>query len=205
MAFERDGAVARVASARLPIAGEGAMDLDLYAHRRRAGGEELVLVLSAGLAPVPLVRIHSACLTGEAFGSRRCDCGPQLQGALDLLARTPGGTLVYLPGDEGRGIGLVEKIRAYALQDQGLDTVQANQALGHAADLRDYEAAVAVLRFRGVSRVRLLTNNPDKVRALEAAGILVEERVPHEVAVTDECRGYLLTKKTSLGHLISHV
>jgi GTP cyclohydrolase II len=192
-----------VCRTRLPLAHCAAMDLDLYLHRRADAREEMALVLSAGSDPVPLVRIHSACLTGDAFGSVRCDCGPQLRHAIDLVAASPGGLLIYLPGDEGRGIGLVEKIRAYALQDAGLDTVEANHALGFPADLRDYAAAVAVLRARGVRRLRLLTNNPHKVCALEEAGIRVEERVPHEVGRGEANRGYLATKKHVLGHLVS--
>lgn len=192
-----------VSRARLPLAVGVSMDLDLYLHRRADGREETVLALSAGSAPVPLVRIHSACLTGDAFGSVRCDCGPQLRHAIDLLAATAGGLLIYLPADEGRGIGLVEKIRAYALQDAGLDTVEANRALGFPADLRDYAGAVAVLRARAVLRLRLLTNNPHKVRALEAAGIRVEERVAHEVGRAEANRDYLATKKHVLGHLVS--
>lgn len=194
--------LAHVTRTRLPLANGATMALDLYLHRRDGGREETVLALSAGSEPVPLVRIHSACLTGDAFGSVRCDCGPQLRHAIDLLATTRGGLLIYLPGDEGRGIGLAEKIRAYALQDAGLDTVAANHALGFPADLRDYAAAVAVLRARGVRRLRLLTNNPHKVRALEEAGIRVEERVPHEVGRTDANRDYLATKKRVLGHLV---
>lgn len=191
-----------VVRTRLPLTGGASMDLDLYLHRRDGGREETVLALSAGSGPVPLVRIHSACLTGDAFGSIRCDCGPQLHHAIELVAAAGAGLLIYLPGDEGRGIGLVEKIRAYALQDAGLDTVAANHALGFPADLRDYAAAVAVLRARGVARLRLLTNNPWKVRALEEAGIRVEERVPHAVGRTDANRGYLATKKHLLGHLV---
>lgn len=205
MPWAPDGELTRLAGARLPVGDTASMDLDLYVHRRGGGPEETVLVLSAGEAPVPLVRIHSACLTGEVFGSRRCDCGPQLRMALDLLVASRGGMLIYLPGDEGRGIGLVEKIRAYALQEGGLDTVEANHALGFPADLRDYAAAVGVLHARGVRRVRLLTNNPAKVRALEEAGIAVEERVPHEVGVSETSRSYLRAKKRALGHLLSLV
>lgn len=198
-----DGALAHLARAVLPVTDSASMDLDVYCLRRGGGAEQLALVLSAGAAPVPLVRIHSACLTGEALGSLRCDCGPQLRSTLDLLVRTPGGMLIYLPDDEGRGIGLVDKIRAYALQDAGMDTVEANRALGFPPDLRDYAAAVAVLRARGIRRVRLLTNNPDKIRALEDAGIRVDERVPHEPAASSASRSYLLTKKHLLGHLLS--
>jgi GTP cyclohydrolase II len=149
----------------------------------------------------PLVRIHSQCMTGEIFGSLRCDCGPQLQMAMRLISEEGCGVLIYDP-QEGRGIGIVNKIRAYELQDQGADTVEANEALGFEADERDYGMAVAVLLDLGVRRVRFLSNNPAKVAALEEAGIQVAERVPCEPNSSDQAAGYLKTKREKLGHLI---
>lgn len=147
----------------------------------------------------PIVRVHSECLTGEAFHSHRCDCGSQLDEALRLTAEE-GGAVVYLR-QEGRGIGLFEKIRAYTLQDEGMDTVEANLALGHSADLRRFGAAAAVLRHAGYERVRLLTNNPDKIEALEAGGVSVTERLPLHVGHTYQNQVYLATKFGRMGHL----
>ena len=140
-------------------------------------------------------------MTGEVFGSLRCDCGPQLQMALRLISEEGRGILIYDP-QEGRGIGILNKLRAYELQDQGADTVEANEALGFAADARDYGLAVAVLVDLGVKRVRFLSNNPAKVAALEAAGVTVAERVPCEPTSSDQAAAYLRTKKEKLGHLI---
>ncbi len=150
----------------------------------------------------PLVRLHSECLTGEALGSLRCDCGDQLAGALARIAEAGCGVLIYLR-QEGRGIGLVNKLRAYALQDGGLDTVDANLALGLPVDAREYGSAAAVLRALGVQRVRLLTNNPAKRRALEDAGIAVVERVAVEVPPNPTNARYLLTKAARMGHVLS--
>jgi len=149
-----------------------------------------------------LVRLHSQCLTGDVFGSERCDCGEQLDAALTMIGKTGNGVLVYM-FDEGRGIGLLNKIRAYALQDQGQDTVEANHALGFAADMRDYKAGADILLDLGVREVRLMTNNPDKVRQLGKYGLTVVERVPVEVAPGKSNRGYLNTKRTKFGHLLS--
>jgi GTP cyclohydrolase II len=174
-----------------------------------AGPEEEAAVLlhgklSAlrGKKPAPLVRIHSQCLTGDVFTSQRCDCRSQLELALRKIAAAPAGLLLYLP-QEGRGIGLLNKLRAYELQDGGMDTVQANEKLGFAADTRDYSFSAAVLLRLGVRRVRLLSNNPDKVQQLEQAGIEVVERVPCQPRITKTTRSYLTTKKSKLGHLLS--
>ncbi|MCT3012293.1 GTP cyclohydrolase II, partial [Propionibacterium freudenreichii] len=149
----------------------------------------------------PLVRVHSECVTGDVFGSRKCDCGAQLDRALELIA-AQGGVLVYLGGHEGRGIGLAEKIAAYALQEGGADTVEANVARGWDPDLREYGAAAAILRDLGMRQVRLLTNNPDKVQALAGQGIGVDQVVPLVVGVTAQNIDYLRTKVAKMGHLM---
>jgi 3,4-dihydroxy 2-butanone 4-phosphate synthase/GTP cyclohydrolase II len=151
-----------------------------------------------------LVRLHSQCLTGDVFGSERCDCGEQLDAALAMIETAGAGVLIYM-FDEGRGIGLINKIRAYALQDQGQDTVEANHALGFAADMRDYRAGARILADLGVRAVRLVTNNPDKVRQLEEYGLTVTERVPIEVAPGKSNRDYLRTKRAKFGHILSMV
>jgi 3,4-dihydroxy 2-butanone 4-phosphate synthase/GTP cyclohydrolase II len=148
------------------------------------------------------VRVHSECLTGDAFGSLRCDCGPQLDAALERTAEE-GGVVVYLRGHEGRGIGLLAKIGAYALQDAGRDTVQANIDLGWPADRREYGAAAAILTDLGISRLRLLTNNPAKVAGLRAHGLDVTAMVPLEVGRTPENLAYLRTKAVEMGHLLA--
>jgi len=166
------------------------------------GDAHLVLVHGQPAAdPAPLVRIHSACLTGDVFGSRRCDCGEQLDQALALIAAAPAGVLLYL-AQEGRGIGLLNKLRAYHLQDNGLDTVEANLRLGFPADRRDYAVAAQMLGDLGVQRVRLLTNNPAKVQALQRYGLTVVERVPLQVPPNPANRAYLRTKREKLGHYL---
>src|SRR6266566_1900031 len=152
----------------------------------------------------PLVRIHSQCLTGDVFGSGRCDCGDQLHFALERIAERSTGILIYQL-QEGRGIGLMNKLRAYELQDSGHDTVEANHHLGFEADPRNYELCAEVLRHFSVSHVRLMSNNPKKFAALEAAGIRVVERVPIEISPSDGTTKYLKTKKAKLGHLLSKV
>jgi len=150
-----------------------------------------------------LVRMHSECITGEAFGSKKCECGPQLDYALDAIASDPeGGVVIYLRGQEGRGIGLLNKLKAYALQDQGMDTVEANLALGLPSEAREYGAAVSILRDLGIKTVRLMSNNPAKIDALEMAGISVTEYVPIIVGQEDENAGYLETKRDKMGHIL---
>src|SRR5262252_9534301 len=151
-----------------------------------------------------LLRIHSQCLTGDVFGSGRCDCGDQLHCAMEKISARGVGILIYQL-QEGRGIGLMNKLLAYELQDSGHDTVEANHTLGFEADHRNYALCAEVLRFLGVSRVRLMSNNPQKLESLESAGIRVAERVPIEIAPSDGTKNYLLTKKAKLGHLLSKV
>ena len=175
-------------------------------HRdERSGQEHLTLVrgdLRGTAAKGVLTRVHSECLTGDAFTSGRCDCGPQLRAALAAVADEGAGVVVYLRGHEGRGIGLVDKLRAYALQDRGADTVDANLMLGLPADARDYGAAVEILHDLGVRAVRLMTNNPDKVEALRNSGIEVREQIPLLTAVTPNNVAYLRTKTQRLGHTL---
>jgi GTP cyclohydrolase II len=166
-------------------------------------GEALALIHGTlGPTPLPLVRLHSECLTGDVLGSLRCDCGEQLRDSLALVGEADAGVLLYLR-QEGRGIGLVNKIRAYALQDGGLDTVDANLALGLPVDRREYASAAAILRHLGVGRIRLLTNNPLKQAALERHGVEVAERVPLIAAPNAVNNGYLRTKANRLGHLLA--
>lgn len=161
----------------------------------------VALVMGDIRSAPPLVRIHSQCLTGDVFGSLRCDCRPQLELALTKISAAGAGILLY-EQQEGRGIGLMAKLKAYELQDQGRDTVEANEELGFAADCRDYDLAAEALKILGVHSVRLITNNPEKVAALEAAGISVAERVSAEVEPQETFAGYLKTKQEKMGHIL---
>ena len=184
---------------------EGVAAATVAGRARRAKAEELVaLVMGDVHSAPPLVRIHSQCLTGDVFGSLRCDCRLQLELALTKISQAGAGILLY-EQQEGRGIGLMAKLRAYELQDQGLDTVEANEELGFAADCRGYELPAEALKFMGVTRVRLITNNPDKVAALEAAGVEVVERVSAEVAPQESFERYLRTKQEKMGHILENV
>lgn len=166
------------------------------------GKEHIVLAMGDLSATTPvLCRVHSECLTGDALFSLRCDCGPQLQLAMQKIAEEGRGMILYLR-QEGRGIGLLNKIKAYSLQDQGADTVEANERLGFAADGRDYEVCKPMLAHFGVTNVRLLTNNPDKVAALEALDINVSERVPIETGLNSHNESYLAVKVSKMGHLL---
>jgi GTP cyclohydrolase II len=166
-----------------------------------SGPESLVALVMGDIhSTPPLVRIHSQCLTGDVFGSLRCDCRLQLELALSKIAEAGAGILLY-EEQEGRGIGLMAKLKAYELQDRGLDTVEANEQLGFAADCREYELPAEALKLLGVKQVRLMTNNPDKVAALEAAGISVVERVSAEVAPQESFERYLRTKQKKMGHI----
>ncbi|MCI1437337.1 MAG: 3,4-dihydroxy-2-butanone-4-phosphate synthase [Acetobacter indonesiensis] len=197
--------LADLAEAALPSA-YGGEDLVIHAFRDAQDVEHVALVKGnpASAGAVPLVRLHSECVTGDALGSLRCDCGTQLHAALKAIGQADTGVLVYVRGHEGRGIGLVNKIRAYELQDAGLDTVDANHKLGFATDVRDWTAAAAILRDLGVGQLDLLTNNPDKVRALEARGFVVRQRIGLETPVNPFNRAYLHAKRQRMGHRLSH-
>jgi 3,4-dihydroxy 2-butanone 4-phosphate synthase/GTP cyclohydrolase II len=188
----------------LPTRKAGAFRLLVYGDSR--DGNLLLALVKGAIAPgqPTLVRLHSQCLTGDVFGSERCDCGEQLDAALTMIEEAGAGVLIYM-FDEGRGIGLLNKIRAYALQDRGHDTVEANHALGFAADMRDYQTGARILLDLGARKVRLMTNNPDKVRQLEQYGLAVSERIPIEVRPGESNREYLRTKRTKFGHLLSMV
>jgi 3,4-dihydroxy 2-butanone 4-phosphate synthase/GTP cyclohydrolase II len=193
----------KVPRAKLPTAYG---DFVIFGFKDAESGEEAVALVTGNLSPdaTALVRIHSQCLTGDVLGSARCDCGDQLHGAMTLIARTPPGVLVYQQ-QEGRGIGLVNKLAAYELQDQGLDTVTANEQLGFKADHRDYRMPAAILKYLGATRVRLLSNNPEKVEGLVREGIRVEERIALEIAPSSSSENYLKIKKEKLGHILSKV
>lgn len=171
------------------------------AYKDRVTGTDHLAVISGEIGDAPLVRVHSECLTGEAFDSLKCECGPQLDAALDAIEQD-GGVVIYMRGHEGRGIGLINKLRAYSLQERGLDTVDANLALGLPADARDYAAAAGILADLGVDKVRLLTNNSDKVKQLREFGLDIVEQVPLLVGVGPNNHQYLATKRDRMGHII---
>ncbi|GAA3532062.1 bifunctional 3,4-dihydroxy-2-butanone-4-phosphate synthase/GTP cyclohydrolase II [Aeromicrobium panaciterrae] len=193
-----DTQVSRLATTRLPTEfGE----FTAHGYRDQIdGAEHIALVFGDPGTQDVLTRIHSECLTGDVFGSRRCDCGPQLELSMTEVTAAGAGVVVYLRGHEGRGIGLLHKLQAYALQDAGRDTVDANLDLGFGEDERDYAAGAQILRDLGVTSVRLLTNNPDKTTALEAYGVKVTERLPLVVAPTEDSLRYLQTKAERMGH-----
>ena len=178
----------------------------IYGFNGSGGQEEAVALVRGKLngKTAPLVRVHSQCLTGDVLTSLRCDCRAQLELSLKKIGAASSGILLYLP-QEGRGIGLMNKLRAYELQDQGMDTVEANEKLGFAADARDYDFSAQVLKKLGATKIRLLSNNPEKVRQLESAGIKVIERVPCQPRVSKTSRAYLKTKKRKMGHLLEGV
>lgn len=187
-----------LAEARVPTE-HGSFTMKLF--REKATGLEHVAMVMGDVHGSALVRVHSECMTGDVFGSLRCDCGPQLHFALSEIGKRGSGVVVYLR-QEGRGIGLANKLRAYQLQDQGLDTVEANQHLGFAADLRKFDAAAEILSSLGVTSVKLMTNNPRKVDTLREHGVSIEERVPVRSDVQPENERYLGTKARKLGHHI---
>ena len=192
--------VKRVALANLPTEWG---DFQIAGYRSLISDEEYVVLFKGEMSrDVPtLVRIHSQCLTGDVFGSVKCDCGQQLHTTLQMIQQEGRGAIVYQQ-QEGRGIGILNKIRAYALQDQGADTVEANERLGLAVDLRDYRQCAEILFDLGLCKVRVISNNPLKLQALEDAGLKIVERVSIEVDSADDAAGYLRTKKEKLGHLL---
>ena len=193
--------VERVATARLPTSrGE----FQIAGYRSLTSDEEFVVLYTGELnANIPtLVRIHSQCLTGDVFGSIKCDCGPQLHKAMEMIQAEGRGAIVYQQ-QEGRGIGIINKIRAYALQDQGADTVEANEKLGFAVHAREYRQCAEILFDLGLCKVRVISNNPDKLRALEEAGLQIVERIPIEIPAEEPAAHYLKTKKEKMGHLIN--
>lgn len=192
--------VTRVTSARIPTKYG---DFQLCYYTNTLDSKEHLAFVMGDLSRVEsaLVRVHSECFTGDVMGSRRCDCGEQLDQAMALVAKAGVGAILYLR-QEGRGIGLLEKLRAYNLQDEGFDTVDANLMLGHEADQRDYTLAGLMLEDLGIASARLITNNPAKIRALQAAGISVAERVSLAVAANTDNAGYLLTKAQRMDHLL---
>jgi GTP cyclohydrolase II len=178
----------------------------IYGFEGRGPQEEAVALVRGNLQgrAAPLVRVHSQCLTGDVLTSLRCDCRAQLELSLKKISEAPSGILLYLP-QEGRGIGLMNKLRAYELQDGGMDTVEANESLGFAADAREYEFPAKILKKLGATCIRLLSNNPDKIKQLESAGIHVVERVPCQPRLSKISRAYLQTKKRKMGHLLEGV
>jgi len=194
------GTVERVAIANLPTEWG---DFKIAGYRSLISEEEYVALFKGQMSrDIPtLVRIHSQCLTGDVFGSSKCDCGDQLHATLQMIQQEGRGAIVYQQ-QEGRGIGILNKIRAYALQDQGADTVEANERLGLAVDLRDYRQCAEILFDLGLCKVRVISNNPLKLQALEEAGLKIVERVSIEVDSAENAAGYLRTKKEKLGHLL---
>ena len=192
--------VEKVAVANLPTQfGE----FKIAGYRSLNSPEEFVVLFKGEMDPkIPtLVRIHSQCLTGDVFSSIKCDCGPQLHKAMELIEEAGSGAIVYQQ-QEGRGIGIINKIRAYALQDKGADTVEANEALGFEVDAREYQQCAEILFDLGLCKVRVMSNNPDKISALEKAGLQIVERVPIEVKSQEPAAHYLKIKKEKLGHLL---
>lgn len=195
--------IERVAEARLPTeVGE----FRIIGYRSLTSSEEFVVLARGELRAdrATLVRIHSQCLTGDAFGSLKCDCGPQLRAAMEMIAREGCGAIVYQQ-QEGRGIGIINKIRAYALQDEGADTIEANVRLGLEVDLRCYEQCAEIVRDLGLIQVRVMSNNPEKMQTLKKMGLNVVERVSLCIPPTNEARNYLRTKKQKMGHLLEFV
>jgi GTP cyclohydrolase II len=204
---KKDSAVRKIAQAELPTRYGR---FTIYGFSGRSPLEEAVALVRGNLhghfgkRTAPLVRVHSQCLTGDVLTSLRCDCRAQLELSLRKIGRARSGVLLYLP-QEGRGIGLMNKLRAYQLQDGGMDTVEANENLGFAADARDYDFSAKILKLLGAKKIRLLSNNPEKVRQLESAGIRVVERIPCQPRISRTSRAYLRTKKSKMGHLLDRI
>jgi GTP cyclohydrolase II len=178
----------------------------IYGFEGSGPEEEAVALVRGNLKgrTAPLVRVHSQCLTGDVLTSQRCDCRAQLELSMKKISKAPSGILLYLP-QEGRGIGLMNKLRAYELQDGGMDTVEANLSLGFAADAREYNFPAEILKKLGAKKVRLLSNNPDKVNQLESSGVKVVERVPCQPRISKISRSYMQTKKSKMGHLLKGI
>jgi GTP cyclohydrolase II len=199
----RNGATGMVAQAELPTRYGR---FRIYGFEGKGPQEEAVALVRGKLKgkTAPLVRVHSQCLTGDVLTSLRCDCRAQLELSLKKIAKAPSGILLYLP-QEGRGIGLMNKLRAYELQDGGMDTVEANESLGFAADAREYAFPAKILKKLGAKKIRLLSNNPDKVKQLESSGVQVVERVPCQPRISKISRAYMQTKKSKMGHLLQGI
>ena len=193
--------VEKIATAKLPTVGG---DFCIAGYRSLTSDEEFVVLYKGEMEPgVPtLVRIHSQCLTGDVFGSIKCDCGPQLHQAMEMIEAEGRGAIVYQQ-QEGRGIGIINKIRAYALQDEGADTVEANEKLGFAVDARTYQQCAEILFDLGLCKVRVMSNNPEKLKALEDAGLHIVERIPIEIDAEEPAAHYLKTKREKMGHLFN--
>ncbi len=207
----KQGKRAKKKSAALKLVARAALPtrygrFTIYGFKGRGAQDEAVALVRGNLKgkSVPLVRVHSQCLTGDVLTSLRCDCRAQLELSLKKIGQAASGILLYLP-QEGRGIGLMNKLRAYELQDEGMDTVEANETLGFAADARDYDFSAKILKKLGATRIRLLSNNPEKVRQLERSGIRVIERVPCQPRISKISRAYLQTKKRKMGHLLEGI
>ncbi len=197
----RESLVEEIAKTKFPTTYAG-HPFTLHAFRSRIDGTEHLALVRGEVKDPTLVRVHSECLTGDALGSLRCDCGPQLQAALQQIGESGNGILVYMRSHEGRGIGLANKIRAYELQDQGMDTVEANRHLGFQADLRQYGLGAQILKQLGATQIRLLTNNPKKIVGLDGFGLEVVERVPLQMDSNPHNLSYLTSKREKLGHLL---
>lgn len=197
---EENISVEKVAVAKLPTK---IGDFKIAGYRSKTSSEEFVVLFKGEMNKdnATLVRIHSQCLTGDVFGSIKCDCGPQLTKAMEMIEEAGCGAIVYQQ-QEGRGIGIINKIRAYALQDEGADTVEANEKLGFAVDAREYQQCAEILFDIGLCKVRVISNNPEKLKALRDAGLRIVERVPIEVKAQEPAAHYMRTKKEKMGHLL---
>jgi len=201
--YKNEQLVEEVANATLPTT-FASTPMQVHAFKSLIDGSEHLAIIKHPLPENPLVRVHSECLTGDALGSLRCDCGAQLQEGLRQISESEGGALIYLRGHEGRGIGLANKIRAYALQDAGQDTVEANTSLGFAADARDYGIAAQILNVLNIKQLRLMSNNPQKAKGLERYGVSIKEQVPLIIPPNPHNLDYLTTKREKFGHTLSH-